>query len=849
MNIDEERVLKLQDRMTRPLPSYTDGQINHKTKITINESQNSQKVDSAMIQNNSLLSNFRGSSQSKKNPEVNHDIPILKNSGQKNVWSSSSYKNNRNQDMLNNNENPYKTEQKPTREIYNESINKNSSEMLMSSNIEGKIQEKTPCFKEKSAAPKKIQATLDSYCNMSDLFQKRRYDKDKESMGLNSNAQKMKITSEYNAKEPVQNDHIVGSDSDSSLYNVPFVSKAQATKLTDFFKYNNNNLEREPSQVFGNVDKNPCKDYGTISNNHNGANAGNTSINFQKGWSFGMLKGNNYKSEYHNEVSHGSNYGHGNFDPTIKFNEINQKYLQEIDRLKSNNCHLEKVVKDKNNTINEIDEELKNSTETNNNYKNNVKKLTNKMVLKIEQLQRQENKTFIDQQKNRLGENCSYREGIKNKEIWVDGFEIKKIKQRLTDIKTEKEDLEQLKKNLKFKKSEKNGLTVPNIPKNVLNELIYGTGFSGENLYDSGKGGALLEKNVIEVKDRLTAQILTQTREEDNLKDQLDRLEGEKISYLQEAKRLFEEYHCRFGKPSYVLGVIEEQTKPWPILENRYQLLSQLGKGGFSEVYKAFDLDELAYVACKIHQLNPNWKEESKANYIKHALRENAVHREMHHPNIVMHLNSAEIDANSFCTVLEYCEGPDLSFYQKKHKSLSEKEAKNLIKQILAGLKFLNEKRVKVIHYDLKPQNIIFHKGLVKIVDFGLCKVMNDDDTKMELTSQGVGTYWYLPPECFESRTDNQPPKISTKVDVWSIGVMFFEMQYGQRPFGHGMSQDRVLKEQVMLNAKSVVFPSSDQKLKVSNEIKEFIKKCLEFYSVDRYSVIEAYNAIHGVSK
>jgi tousled-like kinase len=83
-------------------------------------------------------------------------------------------------------------------------------------------------------------------------------------------------------------------------------------------------------------------------------------------------------------------------------------------------------------------------------------------------------------------------------------------------------------------------------------------------------------------------------------------------------------------------------------------------------VYKAFDMSEMKEVACKIHQLNPNWTETSKTNYIKHALRENQVHKELRHPNIVAHYDSVEIDSNAFCTVLEYCEGPDLSHYLKQ---------------------------------------------------------------------------------------------------------------------------------------------------------------------------------------
>ncbi|CAM9629319.1 unnamed protein product, partial [Choristocarpus tenellus] len=139
--------------------------------------------------------------------------------------------------------------------------------------------------------------------------------------------------------------------------------------------------------------------------------------------------------------------------------------------------------------------------------------------------------------------------------------------------------------------------------------------------------------------------------------------------------------------------------------------------------------------------------------------------------------------------------------------------------------------RRAIIHYDLKPGNILFDdNGDVKITDFGLSKVriqqIVDQDsgggTSMELTSQGAGTYWYLPPECFVM--GKTPPRISSKVDVWSLGVVFFQMVYGKRPFGEGQTQDAILHDNVMLRATRVTFPETPA---VSEEAKAFIRACL----------------------
>lgn len=263
-------------------------------------------------------------------------------------------------------------------------------------------------------------------------------------------------------------------------------------------------------------------------------------------------------------------------------------------------------------------------------------------------------------------------------------------------------------------------------------------------------------------------------KEEVDLQSELEKLERERNLHIRELKRIHNEDHSRF--------------KDHPTLNERYLLLTLIGKGGFSEVHKAFDLKEQRYVACKVHQLNKDWKDEKKANYIKHALREYDIHKTLDHPRIVKLFDVFEIDTNSFCTVLEYCEGNDLDFFLKQHKTIPEKESRSIIMQTVSALRYLNVNiRPPVIHYDLKPGNILLgtgeHSGEIKITDFGLSKQMDEDnydpDHGMDLTSQGAGTYWYLPPEVFVQGPN--PPKISSKVDVWSVGCIMFQCIYGRK--------------------------------------------------------------------
>ncbi|TNM98026.1 hypothetical protein fugu_014272 [Takifugu bimaculatus] len=280
-------------------------------------------------------------------------------------------------------------------------------------------------------------------------------------------------------------------------------------------------------------------------------------------------------------------------------------------------------------------------------------------------------------------------------------------------------------------------------------------------------------------------------------------------------------------------------TLPQLLTLAEYHEQEEIFKLRLGHLKKAFDLFEQRYAAVKIHQLNKNWREEKKENYHKHACREYRIHKQLDHPRIVKLYDYFSLDTDTFCTVLEFCEGNDLDFYLKQNKLMSEKEARSIVMQIVSALRYLNEIKPPIIHYDLKPGNILLVDGTacgeIKITDFGLSKIMDDDNygvDGMDLTSQGAGTYWYLPPECFV--VGKEPPKISNKVDVWSVGVIFFQCLYGRKPFGHNQSQQDILQENTILKATEVQFPAKPQ---ASTEAKAFIRRCLAYRKEDRFDV------------
>ncbi|KAK9059092.1 hypothetical protein SSX86_021711 [Deinandra increscens subsp. villosa] len=422
-------------------------------------------------------------------------------------------------------------------------------------------------------------------------------------------------------------------------------------------------------------------------------------------------------------------------------------------------------------------------------------KVISDLLISVSKAERQEARMKVRHDSLRLGNVGVIRARTVISETWEDGQAIKDVNAHMRRLLELREVVERQRKSLKKKQPDK------------------GDGSEGES------GGP--EEDVIIQDEIYKSRLASIKREEETYVRERERYELEKGQLIREMKRIRDEDGSRFNN--------------YQILNHRYALLNLLGKGGFSEVYKAFDLVEYRYVACKLHGLNANWSEDKKQSYIRHAMREYNIHKTLIHHNIVRLWDIFEIDQNTFSTILEYCSGKDLDAVLKATPILPEKEARIIIFQIFQGLIYLNKRNQRIIHYDLKPGNVLFDEfGVAKVTDFGLSKIVEDDigSQGMELTSQGAGTYWYLPPECFEL---SRIPLISSKVDVWSAGILLYQMLFGRRPFGHNQTQERILREDTIIKARKVEFPSRPS---VSNEAKEFIRRCLTYNQEERPDVL-----------
>ncbi len=204
-------------------------------------------------------------------------------------------------------------------------------------------------------------------------------------------------------------------------------------------------------------------------------------------------------------------------------------------------------------------------------------------------------------------------------------------------------------------------------------------------------------------------------------------------------------------------------------ISDRYQVIKSIGEGGMANVYLAYDTILDRNVAVKV--LRGDLANDEK--FVRRFQREALAASSLSNPNIVEVYDVGE-DNGEYYIVMEYIEGKHLKQLLKKRGKLTVGEAVDIVMQITDGLSVAHDSYI--IHRDIKPQNImILENGLVKITDFGIAMAMNS--TQLTQTNSVMGSVHYLPPEQASGKG------ATLQSDIYSIGILFYELLTGKLPF------------------------------------------------------------------
>ena len=253
---------------------------------------------------------------------------------------------------------------------------------------------------------------------------------------------------------------------------------------------------------------------------------------------------------------------------------------------------------------------------------------------------------------------------------------------------------------------------------------------------------------------------------------------------------------------------------------SHYQILEKLGEGGMGVVYKAIDTNLDRTVALKFLPSHVSADDIEKKRFINEAKSASA----LDHPNVCTVFAIEETDDGNLFIVMAYYDGFDLNKKIEKGP-LPLQEVIELSVQMAAGLQKAHEKGI--IHRDLKPANIfITAEGTVKIIDFGLAKAANHG--MLTKTGSTLGTYPYMSPE------QAQGEKADHRTDIWSVGIVIFEMITGLRPFKSEYESALIYS---ILNEDPPHVTSL--RTGVPMELERIVNKCLEKNPADRYQRLE----------
>uniref|UniRef100_A0A453J632 Protein kinase domain-containing protein n=1 Tax=Aegilops tauschii subsp. strangulata TaxID=200361 RepID=A0A453J632_AEGTS len=247
-----------------------------------------------------------------------------------------------------------------------------------------------------------------------------------------------------------------------------------------------------------------------------------------------------------------------------------------------------------------------------------------------------------------------------------------------------------------------------------------------------------------------------------------------------------------------------------------YELGEMVGKGTFAEVFRAVHAPTGARVAVK--EIDRRRVDDHVRRGI---LQEMSILGSLSHPNILRLINTIETGEKLFL-VLEYCDGGDLEAYRQTHggprNRLPEATARDFTRQLAEGLKVLRGERI--VHRDLKPQNLLLSADgdaiTLKIGDFGFARSLMHEN----LAATFCGSPYYMAPEIWRG------DKYDAKADLWSVGVILFQLVTGELPF---LGENRVELREKVLSSSGLSFPPDME----ADLHPEFIDLCRRLICLD----------------
>ncbi len=268
------------------------------------------------------------------------------------------------------------------------------------------------------------------------------------------------------------------------------------------------------------------------------------------------------------------------------------------------------------------------------------------------------------------------------------------------------------------------------------------------------------------------------------------------------------------------------QLNPGSFIGTRYEIVRLLGQGGMGAVYQAHDKELERQVAIKVIRSDMA----ANPEILRRFKQELILARQITHKNVIRIFDLGQADGIKFIT-MEYIEGENLQSVLRRKKKLDPAEAANILAQVCRALEAAHNEGV--IHRDLKPQNIMLDKtGRAYVMDFGIARSMLG--AGMTQTGALIGTPDYMSPEQAKGQ------KLDARSDLFSLGIIFYEMLSGKVPFDADTTMGKLWKR-----TNEPARPVDELDKTIPKTLSDIVRKCLEIDPQKRFaSVTELLNQI-----